>query len=82
MARKIGSKNARTKAWEKLGDFMLHKGAKRILTIASNMEDDEFVDFYLKLVQYFRPKYSNTTIKGESTVNINVVAEQDIIDKI
>lgn len=80
--RPKGSENIKTKQWGKIANYMLDKGSKRMLEIMGGMEDKEFADTYLKLIQYFRPRMQSTQLKSEGTTTIHVVSEKELLDKV
>ena len=83
MAREVGSKNARTTAWHKIGHWMLGKGSKRMLLLLDTMDDAEFVKTYLAFIKYFKPAMQYSTVKSEGDINVTVVSEdEEIIDKV
>lgn len=58
-----GSKNARSIQWEQLGESIMSVHTKRFNDILSTCEDDVFMENYLKVLQYFKPKLSNQQIE-------------------
>ncbi|MCH8329906.1 MAG: hypothetical protein IH946_00755 [Bacteroidetes bacterium] len=74
--RKIGSKNKKTKAWEKLGDFLTNDGAARAKKIMMNSEDREFMVYYFRFVEFFKPKPSSTQLSNlDRTIIVHVDGE-------
>ena len=53
-----GTKHKRTEQWEQLGDFITKSGAERAVKVLKSLPDDEFLDQYNKLLNYFKPKIS------------------------
>ncbi len=83
MARAIGSKNARTHAWLKIGDFMINKGAARMRKIMMDQEDEDFVKTYLAIIKYFKPAMQSSTVKQEGDINISVISDDEtLIEKV
>jgi len=68
-----GTANKKTEQWDALGDFMTDTGAERATRILSTLNDKEYLEQYGKLLNYFKPKYQNTTIDA------NVTAVQPIV---
>lgn len=54
--RKPGSKNQKTMEWENLGDFLTKAGAERAKRILNNSKDEKFMDYYLSIINYFKPR--------------------------
>ena len=59
---KKGQVQKRTRAWDQLGEFFTQAGAERAKEIMINADDKEFMAYYDKLVEYFRPKLQRTDI--------------------
>ena len=53
-----GAKAKRTKQWEQLGEFITQSGAERAMSILDKLPDDQFLEQYNKLLNYFKPKIS------------------------
>ena len=51
-------KHTRTKQWEQLGEFITQSGAERAMSILNKLSDDQFLEQYNKLLNYFKPKIS------------------------
>ena len=60
--RDKGDKNKKTKAWEQLGQFFTDAGAERAKQIMVDADDKEFMIYYDKLVEYFKPKLQRTDL--------------------
>jgi len=63
--RKKGSKNKRTIEWEQLGEFITAEGAKRAAKIMMECEDEQFMNHYKSMLEYFKPKQARTEITGD-----------------
>ena len=65
-----GSKTHKTLEWEALGDSIITIHAAKFNNILKNMDDEEFVDAYTKILGYFKPKLAaqsiDHTTKGEA----------------
>lgn len=77
--RKPGSKNQKTQEWENLGDFLTKSGAERAKRILNNASDEKFMDYYLSIVNYFKPKQqSNTNTHAfEPDTEVHVVRKKN-----
>lgn len=83
MPRHYGSKNAKTQAWERLGNFMTTKGSKRMLKIMEQMSDEDYANVYLKMAQYFKPKMQASTVQQKGEINVTIASDdKDLIDKV
>jgi hypothetical protein len=72
--RTPGSKNQRTIEWEELGKVLLSSGADRAARIMAEAQDDDYMKYYMQLVEYFAPKQSRVEAinKNDTQVSINV----------
>jgi len=73
--RPLGSKNEKTKQWEKLGEFITESGAQRVMEHLNSIKDDAtFFAMYEKLLNYFKPKMQSTQLetKGDPITSITV----------
>lgn len=77
--RPKGSKNLRTMEWEHIKDQFLTVHTERANRVLAAMEDDKFLDAYLKLLEYFKPKLarSEVTNTDSSQIQINVNWDED-----
>ncbi len=72
-----GSSNAKTKQWEALGESIVSTHTERFNTILNTCSDDDFMDRYLQVLEYFKPKLNRTAIEGTGTpLEIKVVTFQ------
>jgi hypothetical protein len=73
---KIGGKHEKTKQWESLGEAIRTTHCDRFNLILAGLEDDKFIDRYLQVLEYFKPKLARTEVKneGEMTINLNPVS--------
>ena len=77
MARPKGSKNVKTQAWETLGSFIVGRGAERFIRSLREMDDEDYVKTYLKVLAYFKPKQLSTSIKQEGDIHISFTKEDE-----
>jgi hypothetical protein len=77
--RPVGSKNARTQEWEAIKDAIMTTHTERANRVLASMEDDKFLDAYLKLLEYFKPKMQRSEIvsSDNTEVHINVNWDED-----
>ena len=54
--RKKGSKSSKTKQWEQLGEHLTTTGATRFLKELDKLEGAEYLNIYVKLLSFFKPK--------------------------
>ena len=55
-------KHQKTKQWEALGDFMTDQGAKKAIGIIKRLDDVAFLEQYQKLLSYFKPKMTQSSL--------------------
>lgn len=63
--RPTGSKNQRTKEWEALGEAILTKHTEKFNSILSKSKDDEFMNRFLAVIEYFKPKLARVESKSD-----------------
>ena len=64
--RPPGIPNERTKQWEELGKALLERHSERANKVLDNLDDDNFIDQYAKLLEYFKPKLARSEVKQDS----------------
>lgn len=77
--RPKGSRNVRTLEWEEIKEAFITTHTARANRILSTLEDEKFMDSYLKLLEYFKPKLARTEVSNHdnSTISVNVVWDSD-----
>jgi len=63
--RPSGSKNKKTLEWEELGHALLTRHSERAEQVMGALPDDKFIDNYIKLLEYFKPKLQRTEQKQD-----------------
>jgi len=63
-------KHIKTKQWEQLGDFLTDAGAKRAMDILNDLPDDEYLDQFGKLLNYFKPRMQSTQLDANVTERV------------
>lgn len=71
--RPNGAVNKRTEMWNQLGEYVVTSGAQRAMTILSDMDDEDFLHYYLTMLEYFKPKQARQTIVGESDAPVQII---------
>ena len=72
-----GTPNAKTKQWEQLGESIVSVHTERFNSILTECDDETFLDNYLSVLEYFKPKLNRTAIEGTGTpVEVKVVTFQ------
>ena len=51
-----GKKTEKVQAWERLGDLITGKLTEDVISYVDAMPDNEKLEAYLKLLDYFKPK--------------------------
>ena len=66
-------KGLRTKQWEALGESIMNEHTQRFNSILKELDDEKFIDFYLKTIEYFQPKLQRSELDIElDPNNINI----------
>ncbi len=63
--KKKGSLNKKTLEWEQFGRDLLKVGLPRAMRIMKKCDDSDFMDYFNKLVEYFKPKLARTEHTGK-----------------
>lgn len=76
-----GAINKKTRAWNLLGDFFTEAGAERAKEIIIQADDKEFMMYYEKLLEYFKPKLNRTDLttgdKPFDSLPVNITIKRD-----
>jgi len=62
-----GTKSARIKQWDALGESIANEHTERFNAVLAGLEDKEFGEMYLKVLEYFKPKLSRSEVKADVT---------------
>jgi hypothetical protein len=76
-----GALSAKTRAWDRLGEFFTDAGAERAKNIMMNASDKEFMQHYSNLIELFKPKLSRAEVEQHNTGEQKLVIERTIINK-
>lgn len=68
-----GAVSQKTEMWNRLGEYVVTSGAQRAMTILGDMDDEDFLHYYLTMLEYFKPKQARQTIVGESDAPVQIV---------
>ena len=60
--RTAGVPNKKTLEWEEFGKKLLEVGLPRAMTIMETCEDEEFMDNFQRLLEYFKPKLARNEL--------------------
>lgn len=63
--RPKGTKNHRTKQWDALGESIMNEHTERFNAMLAGLEEKEFGEMYLKVLEYFKPKLSRSEVKAD-----------------
>lgn len=68
--RPKGTKNKKTQQWEILGESIMNEHTERFNASLESLDDDKFMDMYIKVLEYFKPKQNRTDItSGGEKIN-------------
>jgi len=71
--RPVGSQNERTIMWQQLGDYVVTQGAERAMTVLHSMDDEDYLHYYLTMLEYFKPKQARTVHAGDSEAPVQII---------
>lgn len=72
-----GSKNTKTIQWEALGYELTTGNAERAMNIMKSADDELFMDYYIKLLEYFKPKQARTEVKQDGPIETTVTFKRE-----
>lgn len=71
--RPVGSKNEKTKQWEKLAEDFIGRHTERFNRALDNLPDEDFIKVYIMVLSYFRPKLAAEKIEINETNQIKAI---------
>ncbi len=63
--KKKGSKDQKTLAWERIGEYVIGEGADRYVNIITKLPDKEFLNEFRAVLEYFKPKLRRSEFRSE-----------------
>lgn len=73
-----GTKNTKTIEWEDFGKLLLTSGTERVQRVMAESSDDDFMKYYIQLVEYFAPKQSRVENKNSNDSTVKIVLDWDV----
>lgn len=73
--REKGVANKKTQMWNELGEFIVNEGADKYLEHLKVLEPDKYMERFERVLEYFKPKLSRTTVDDPQRDKINNVLE-------
>jgi len=70
--RPKGSKDTKTLAWERIGEYLIGEGSQKYLSYLHTLDEKEFAKEFQAILEYFKPKQQRTEIKGDVDTTIHV----------
>jgi len=64
--------------WEALGSFVVNEGSERAMKVLQSMDDEEFLHYYITMLEYFKPKQARQTLVGEGDAPLQIVISKDL----
>jgi hypothetical protein len=64
--------------WEALGQYVVNEGAQRAMEVLAQMDDDQFIEQYMKMLEYFKPKQARVTHAGDKEEPVQIVIPPNI----
>lgn len=79
--KKLGSKDKKTLAWERIGEYLIGEGADRYLQVISKLPDKDFLIEFRAMIEYFRPKLQRSVTKIETDeLNTKIKSVYDLLN--
>lgn len=63
-----GAVSQKTKMWNEIGQYILCEGSEKALSILMRKQGDEFLKYYILILEYFAPKLQRTELKHEGEI--------------
>lgn len=63
--RKQGTPNKRTEQWEQFAEYCLNGGLDKFKTELTALKGEKYVNAFLTLLEYHKPKLARTTLEGD-----------------
>ena len=60
-----GARSERVILWEQLKDYVVSEGAERAMQAMQSLDDEQFLEAYMKMLEYFKPKQARVSHVGE-----------------
>lgn len=73
-----GAISERVKMWEALGQYVVNEGAQRAMEVLAQMDDEQFIEQYMKMLEYFKPKQARVTHAGDKEEPVQIVIPPNI----
>lgn len=77
-----GALSEKRKAWELIGESLMHECADKFMVEMNKLEGTAYINAYLNILEFWRPRLSRTESKIENTnveqVVINIPVSTDI----
>jgi hypothetical protein len=77
--RPKGTLNKRSEKWNQLCDYLLDDGIDRLQNAMSGLEPKEFIDAYVKILAYIKPKLQS--VDTNSTEGIKIIIQNETNDE-
>lgn len=68
-----GAVTQKTLLWEALGAYVVNEGAERAMEVLATLDDETFLEQYMKMLEYFKPKQARVTHAGDKDEPINII---------
>jgi len=68
-----GAISKRLQLWQALGEYVVNEGAERAMEVLATLDDEQFLEQYMKMLEYFKPKQARVTHAGDAEAPINII---------
>ena len=75
--RPVGIRSEKSVQWDIIKDAILTTHTDRANRILATMDDDKFIDIYIKMLEYFKPKLARSENTNTNDTSVSIVVNWD-----
>lgn len=73
-----GAVSQKTLLWEALGAYVVNEGAERAMEVLATLDDETFLEQYMKMLEYFKPKQARVTHAGDAEAPVQIIVPPNL----
>jgi hypothetical protein len=73
-----GAISHRLQLWEALGAYVVNEGAERAMEVLATLDDETFLEQYMKMLEYFKPKQARVTHAGDAEAPVQIIVPPNL----